>query len=68
MGFGIVPLNPAGWGTASLHDIAEEVHEIAFNTTILLIIVHIVFHVWRHFRLRDNALRIMLPKILHRYL
>ena len=68
VGFGIVPLNPAGWGTASLHDIAEEVHEIAFNTTILLIIVHIVFHVWRHFRLRDNALRIMLPKILHRYL
>lgn len=68
LGFGVIPLNPAGWGGPGLHDIAEEVHEIAFNVTTLMIIVHLVFHVWRHVRLRDNALRIMAPKILHRFL
>jgi cytochrome b561 len=29
---------------------------------------HALFHIWRHVRLRDNALRIMAPKILHKYL
>lgn len=68
MGFGVVPLNPTGWGTATLHEIAEEVHEIAFNVTTAMILAHIAFHLWRHFRLKDNALRIMVPKALHRYL
>ncbi|MEO1490766.1 MAG: cytochrome b/b6 domain-containing protein [Pseudomonadota bacterium] len=68
MGFGIVPLNPAGWGTPGLHDLAEDVHEIAFNVTILLIFAHMAFHIWRHFGLRDNALRIIAPKALHRFL
>jgi cytochrome b561 len=27
-----------------------------------------VFHLWRHFLLKDNALRIMVPKVLHKYL
>lgn len=67
-GFGIVPLNPSGWGTKALHDIAEEVHEIAFDVTIILIFMHLIFHVWRHLRLKDNALRIMAPKALHRWL
>ena len=35
LGFGIVPLNPAGWGTEGLHDAMEEVHEIVFNLTTL---------------------------------
>lgn len=68
LGFGVVPLNPTGWGTKGLHDLAEEIHEIAFNATILLIFAHLIFHVWRHVRLKDNALRIMTPKILHKYL
>ena len=29
---------------------------------------HAAFHIWRHVKLRDNALRIMAPKALHRYL
>lgn len=67
-GFGIVPLNPTGWGSASLHDLIEEVHELAFDATITMIFAHIAFHLWRHFGLKDNALRIMAPKRLHKFL
>lgn len=67
-GFGIIPLNPSGWGTADLHDLMEEIHEIAFDVTLILIVAHIIFHVWRHLGLKDNALRIMAPKMLHKYL
>ncbi len=65
--FGIVPINPAA-GSKGLHGFAEEVHEIAFDALIILIVVHAVFHLWRHFLLKDNALRIMAPKALHKYL
>ncbi|WP_166418420.1 cytochrome b [Cochlodiniinecator piscidefendens] len=65
--FGVVPINPAA-GTNGLHGFAEEIHEIAFDGFMILIGFHIAFHVWRHFWLKDNALRIMVPKILHRYL
>ena len=68
LGFGIIPLNATGWGNASLHDIATEVHEIVFDATLILILAHMAFHIWRHYGLRDNALRIMAPKPLHRYL
>ena len=68
LGFGFVPLNPTGWGSAGLHELAQEIHEQAFHVTILMIFVHLVFHVWRHVILKDNALRIMVPKILHKYL
>lgn len=33
-----------------------------------LIVIHALFHIWRHFKLKDNALRIMMPKALHRFL
>ena len=33
-----------------------------------IVACHAAFHTWRHFRLRDNALRIMAPKVLHRFL
>ena len=66
-GFGLIPLNTAA-GSKSLHELAEEVHEIAFDALIILILVHAAFHIWRHFRLRDNALRIMVPRALHRWL
>ena len=36
--------------------------------TLVVIILHAGFHIWRHARLRDNALRIMFPKVMHRYL
>lgn len=65
--FGAVPLFP-GIGAKGLHDIAEEIHEIVFNALIFVIAAHTVFHLWRHTALRDNALRIMVPKALHRFL
>lgn len=68
LGFGLVPLNPSGWGTKDLHELAQEVHEQAFHVTIALIFAHLIFHVWRHLRLKDNALRIMAPKVLHKWL
>lgn len=44
------------------------VHIVEFYGLILLIAVHAGFHIWRHYRLKDNALRIMVPKKLHRFL
>ena len=67
LGFGVIPLNFGGGGV-TLHEIAEEVHEIAFDALTILAIAHIGFHLWRHYLLKDNALRIMAPKILHRWL
>lgn len=65
--FGLVPINFAG-GSKSLHGFAEDIHELVFDLLLLLSLAHIVFHVWRHVRVKDNALRIMAPKILHKYL
>ncbi|EEB71452.1 cytochrome B561 [Ruegeria sp. R11] len=65
--FGVVPINPA-IGSRSLHGLAEELHEIAFDALLVAIVLHAVFHLWRHFLLKDNALRIMVPKVLHKYL
>ena len=66
MAFNWFPLN-FGAGSATLHGFAEEVHELAFNGLLALVIAHIAFHVWRHFWLKDNALRMILPKLLHRF-
>lgn len=65
--FGTVPINLSG-GSKSLHDIATEIHEIVFDGLIILIIAHAVFHIWRHVRLKDNALRIMVPRPFHKWL
>ena len=43
-------------------------HIVEFYALGLLIVGHAGFHVWRHYRLRDNALRIMVPRRLHRFL
>ncbi len=67
LGFSVIPLNFGG-GVVTLYEIAEEVHEIAFDALTILAIAHIAFHLWRHYLLKDNALRIMVPKILHRWL
>lgn len=48
--------------------IFEDLHEIAFNVLLFLILAHFALHIWRHIMLKDNALRIMVPKILHRHL
>ncbi|MDO6520538.1 cytochrome b/b6 domain-containing protein [Shimia thalassica] len=57
-----------GIGGKGLHNFAEEVHEIVFNGLLIVIVAHIIFHVGRHFLLKDNALRIMAPRVLHKYL
>lgn len=43
-------------------------HAIEFYLLALIILGHALFHIWRHYHLRDNALRIMAPKVLHRFL
>jgi superoxide oxidase len=65
--FESLPINP-GFGSKGIHEFVQEVHELLFDGLILLIAVHIAFHLWRHFWLKDNALRIMIPRILHKYL
>jgi cytochrome b561 len=44
------------------------IHSIEFYGLAVLAAFHAGFHIWRHIALRDNALRIMAPKVLHRYL
>ncbi len=65
--FGALPINGA-FGAKAIHGLAEEIHEIVFDALIIVILAHAAFHLWRHFWLKDNALRIMVPKALHRYL
>jgi len=65
--FDLVPINP-GIGSKTIQGLLKEVHEIAFNTLIVAIMAHVAFTLWRHFRLKDNVLRIMVPKLLHKYL
>lgn len=43
-------------------------HSIEFYGLAIIAILHALFHIWRHFALRDNALRIMAPRLLHRFL
>ncbi len=44
------------------------IHSIEFYGLALIAAAHAGFHIWRHLALRDNALRIMAPKVLHRFL
>ncbi len=50
------------------HAIVSFAHTYQFYGLTLLVMAHAAFHVWRHYALRDNALRIMAPRALHRYL
>lgn len=65
--FGTLPIGP-GFGAKWLHGLVTGLHEILFNLVIAAIVLHAAFHLWRHYLLRDNALRIMVPKALHKYL
>ena len=65
--FGVLPINP-GVGSRDIHNMLEELHEIAFDLLIIGILLHAGFHIWRHYGLRDSALRIMAPRLLHRWL
>lgn len=50
------------------NDLVGTLHAIEFYLLALIILGHATFHIWRHYWLRDNALRIMAPKALHKYL
>ena len=67
LAFGVIPIMPS-LDVKTLHDVAQEVHEVIFDALLIGIVAHAAFHLWRHFWLGDNALRIMVPKALHRYL
>lgn len=45
-----------------------KIHIYQFYALAALTLGHGAFHVWRHLWLKDNALRIMAPKVLHRFL
>ncbi|RVT86613.1 cytochrome B [Rhodobacteraceae bacterium CCMM004] len=65
--FGVLPLGP-GPDLRSLHGAAQGIHEVVFSLLIAGVVLHAVFHLWRHTALRDDALRIMVPRTLHRWL
>ncbi|MEQ8368290.1 MAG: cytochrome b/b6 domain-containing protein [Roseicyclus sp.] len=61
---GIVPIAPP-LNLPQAHQLASWIHVYQFYALAGLAAFHAAFHVWRHFRLKDNALRIMVPKGLH---
>jgi len=64
---GVVPIGvPLGLPRAN--DVIGLIHSIEFYLLAAIIAFHAGFHIWRHIALRDNALRIMFPRALHRYL
>ncbi|MEL6451936.1 MAG: cytochrome b/b6 domain-containing protein [Pseudomonadota bacterium] len=65
--FGVIPVFP-GIGSDAIHGVFEDLHEIAFNLILIALALHVAFHLWRHYMVKDNALRIMVPRALHRYL
>ena len=64
---GFLPIAPP-LGLRTANEIIGLVHTIEFYALGAVAGAHAVFHIWRHVRLRDNALRIMAPKRLHKYL
>ncbi len=64
---GVLPIAPA-LNLPKANEIAGLVNTIEFYLLAAIALVHAGFHIWRHFRLQDNALRIMVPRALHRYL
>ena len=64
---GVLPIAPPmGWHRAN--EIVGLIHVIEFYALGVVALAHGLFHIWRHMGLRDNALRIMAPRALHRYL
>ena len=64
---GFLPIAPP-LGLKELNHLVGRIHIYEFYLLAALVAGHAVFHVWRHLRLRDNALRIMAPRRLHRFL
>ena len=64
---GFLPIAPPMDLPAANHYVGK-FHIYQFYALGVVAAGHAIFHVWRHVRLRDNALRIMTPKALHRFL
>lgn len=64
---GIVPIAPP-LGLPQANKIVGLVHMMEFYLLAAIIAFHATFHIWRHVRLHDNALRIMAPRALYRFL
>ena len=63
----IVPIAPP-LGLPDANALIGKIHAAEFYILAAIMAFHASFHIWRHVRLRDNALRIMVPKLLHRFL
>ena len=64
---GFLPIAPP-LGLREANELIGKLHIYQFYLLAALVVGHALFHIWRHYRLRDNALRIMAPKRLHRFL
>lgn len=64
---GVLPIAPP-LGLRHANEVVGLVHIYQYHGLALIVALHAGFHIWRHVRLRDNALRIMAPRALHRYL
>lgn len=64
---GFLPIAPP-LGMPQANEIIGQFHIYEFYLLGVIIVIHAGFHIWRHIKLRDNALRIMAPKFLHRFL
>lgn len=64
---GFLPMAPPmGW--PDWNEVVGTFHIYQFYLLGLVAALHAAFHIWRHYRLRDGALRIMLSRTLHRCL
>lgn len=64
---GVVPIAPP-LDLPQANELIGTLHIFQFYGLSLVIVLHAGFHIWRHVVLRDNVLRIMAPRALHRYL
>lgn len=64
---GFLPIAPP-LDMPELNHFIGKFHIYEFYILGVIVACHACFHIWRHLRLRDNALRIMAPKVLHRFL
>ena len=64
---GFLPIAPP-LGLRQANEIIGQIHIFEFYLLAVIAALHAAFHIWRHLRLKDNALRIMAPKALHKYL
>ncbi|SFJ51467.1 cytochrome b/b6 domain-containing protein [Jannaschia pohangensis] len=63
----ILPIAPP-LGLPTANAWAGTLHTVEFYGLAVIVVFHVAYHVWRHYRLRDNALRIMAPKSIQRFL